>query len=143
MTTFDEIHDAFFYVSSAEYGMHKAFLCLDNGEIYFRSEWDDPKDEDEDEFECDHFIEIPHKNDLNLGQALVIEFAEEHLPGDLGLVQRLFARRGAYRRFKELLEERGLLQTWYDYENTSQKEALREWIQENGIELESQTVESS
>ena len=141
MATFDEIDEAFFYVSSAEYGMHRAFLCLDNGEIYYQSEWDDPKDEDE--FECDHFIEIPHKNDLNLGKMLVIEFAEEHLSDDLDLVQRIFNRRGAYRRFKDLLDERGLLQTWYDYENTKDKEALRAWIQDNGIELESQTTESS
>ncbi len=143
MATFDEIDEAFFYVSSAEYGMHRAFLCLDNGEIYFRSEWDDPEDEDEDEFDCDHFIEIPHKNDLNLGQALVIEFAEKNLPDDLDLVRSIFERRGAYRRFKKLLDERGLLQIWYDYENTSQKEALRAWIRENRIELEPQTAESS
>jgi len=50
MTTFEEIHDAFFYVSSADYGMNRAFLCLDNGEIIYRSEWDDQKEEDEDEF---------------------------------------------------------------------------------------------
>jgi hypothetical protein len=145
MTTFEEIHDAFSYVSSAEYGMNRAFLCLDSDEIYYRSEWDDPKieDEDEDEFDCDHFIEIPHKNDLGLGQVLVIEFAEEHLPDDLDLVQRIFDRPGAYRRFKDLLDERGLLQTWYDYEDTRDKEALRAWIQDNRIELESQTAESS
>ena len=137
MATLDEIDDAFFYVSSAEYGMNRAFLCLDNGEIHYRSEWDDPGDEDEDEFDCDHFIEIPHKNDLNLGQVLVIEFAEEHLPDDLDLVQRIFDHRGAYRRFKDLLDERGLLQTWYDYEDTREKEALRAWIQDNRIELES------
>ncbi|NYT10252.1 MAG: hypothetical protein GKC09_10035 [Methanosarcinales archaeon] len=149
MTTFDEIHHAFSYVSSAEYGMNKAFLCLDNGEIYYRSEWDDPKiededeDEDEDEFDCNHFIEIPHKNDLDLGQVLVIEFAEEHLPDDLDLVQRIFDHRGAYRRFKDLLDERDLLQTWYDYEDTREKEALRTWIQDNRIELEPQAAESS
>ena len=143
MATLDEIDDAFFYVSSAEYGMNRAFLCLDNGEIHYRSEWDDPGDEDEDELDCDHFIEIPHKNDLNLGQVLVIEFAEEHLTDDLDLVQRIFDHRGAYRRFKDLLDERGLLQTWYDYENTREKEALRAWIRENRIELESQSAESS
>ncbi|MEL5889985.1 hypothetical protein [Methanothrix soehngenii] len=143
MTTFEEIHHAFFYVSSDDYGMNRAFLCLDNGEIIYRSEWDDPKEEDEDEFDCDHFIEIPHKNDLDLGQTLVIEFAEVHLQDDLDLVQRIFSRRGAYRRFKELLDERGLLQTLYDYEDIREKEALGEWVQDNEIELESQTAKSS
>ncbi|MFZ1316678.1 MAG: UPF0158 family protein [Methanothrix sp.] len=138
MTTFDEIHNAFLYVCSAEYGMNRAFLCLDNGEIYYQSEWDDPKDEDE--FECDHFIPIPHKNELNLGQMLVIEFAEEHLPDDLNTIRRIFGRRGAYRRLKDLFDERGLLQTWYDYENARQREALREWAKDNEIELESQAT---
>jgi len=123
MTTFEEIHHAFFYVSSDDYGMNRAFLCLDNGEIIYRSEWDDPKEEDEDEF--------------------VIEFAEVHLQDDLDLVQRIFSRRGAYRRFKELLDERGLLQTLYDYEDIREKEALGEWVQDNEIELESQTAKSS
>lgn len=143
MTTFDEVYDAFLFVSSGGYGTNRALLCLDNGEIIYRSEWDDPRDEDEDEFECDHFIEIPHKNDLNLGQMLVIEFAEEHLPDDLDLVQRIFERSGAYRRFKDLLDERGLLQMWFDYERIRDKEELIKWIQDNRIELESQTLESS
>ena len=38
MATFDEIHDAFLFVSSDEYGMNRALLCLDNGEIYYHSE---------------------------------------------------------------------------------------------------------
>jgi len=31
MATFEEIQEAFFFVSSQEYGMHSAVLCLDDG----------------------------------------------------------------------------------------------------------------
>jgi len=136
MTTFDEIENAFLFVSSDGYGMNRALLCLDNGEIYFHSENGDLDELDEDKFDCDHFIEIPHKNDLNLGQQLVFEFAEQHLPDELGLVQHIFNRRGAYGRFKSLLDDRDLLQSWYDFENQRDEEALREWVRENKIELE-------
>lgn len=136
MTTFDEIEDAFLFVSSDEYGMHRALLCLDNGEIYYHSENGDLDELDEDKFDCDHFIEIPHKNDLNLGQRLVFEFAEQHLPEECDLVQRIFSRRGAYGRFKALLDDRDLLQSWYDFENQRVEEALREWVRENKVELE-------
>ncbi len=135
MVTFDEIENAFFFVSSDEYGMNRAVLCLDNGEIYYHSENGDLDELDEDEFDCDRFVVIPHKNDLDLGQSLVFEFTEQCLPEDLGLVQRIFSHRGAYRRFKDHLENRGILQSWYDFEKQREEEALREWILENKVEL--------
>lgn len=138
MATFDEIHSAFLFVSSDGYGMNRALLCLDNGEIFYHSENGGLDELNEDDFDCDHFIEIPHKNDLDLGQNLVFEFSEQHFPDDLDLVQRIFSRRGAYGRFKALIEERDLLQSWYDFENQRDEEALLEWARENKVELEPQ-----
>jgi hypothetical protein len=135
MVTFDEIQDAFSFVSSNEYGMNRAVLCLDNGEIYYHSENGDLDELDEDEFDCDNFVVIPHKNDLDLGQRLVFDFAEEHLADDLDRVQQIFSRRGAYRRFKDFLEQKDLLQDWYDFESQREEEALREWALDNKIEL--------
>jgi len=136
MATFEEIQEAFFFVSSQEYGMHSAVLCLDDGKIYYHSEWGDLDELDEDKFDCDTFIEIPHKNDLDLGQSLVFEFAEQRLTDDLDLVQQIFSWRGAYARFKALLEDRGLLQSWYDFENRREEEALRKWCLQNEVELQ-------
>jgi hypothetical protein len=135
MVTFDEIQDAFSFVSSNEYGMNRAVLCLDNGEIYYHSENGDLDELDEDEFDCDNFVVIPHKNDLDLGQRLVFDFAEQHLADDLDRVQQIFSRRGAYRRFKDFLEQKDLLQDWYDFESQREEEALREWALDNKIEL--------
>jgi hypothetical protein len=137
MATFDEIHDAFLFVSSDGYGMNRAVLCQDDGKIYLHSE-DGVLDElDEDEFDCDNFVVIPHKNDLDLGQRLVFEFADRHLPDELDLARQIFSGREAYGRFKDLLEHRDLLQSWYNFENQREEEALREWALENDVELKS------
>ena len=135
MVTFDEIQDAFLFVSSDEYGMNRALLCLDNGEIYYHSEMGTFDELDEDKFDCDHFIEIPHKNDLDLGERLVFDFAEQHLADELDSVQQIFSHRGAYRRFKDFLERKDLLQSWYDFASQREEEALREWARDFKIEL--------
>jgi hypothetical protein len=136
MATFDEIQDAFFFVSSAQYGMHSAILCKDNGDIYYRSQ-DGAIDElNEDEPECDEFIHIPHKNDLGLGQDLVFEFVQSHLAAEFDHVQQVFSGREAYGRFKDLLRQKGLLQRWFAYENQREEVALREWALKNEIEIE-------
>jgi hypothetical protein len=81
MATFDEIHDAFLFVSSDGYGMNRAVLCQDNGEIYYHSE-DGVFDElDEDEFDCDNFIVIPHKNDLDLVEPC-LRICGQQMPDD-------------------------------------------------------------
>jgi hypothetical protein len=134
MVTFSEIQDAFLFVSSSEYGMHSAILCKDSGRIYYRSETGGI-DEIEEELDCDTFIEIPHKNDLDLGRNLVFEFVELHLADEMTYVQRIFHGRGAYGRFRDLLEQKGMLQRWYDFENLREEEALRDWCAENEISL--------
>jgi hypothetical protein len=93
MITFSEIQDAFLFVSSAENGMHSAILCKDSGRIYYRSESVD-LDEIEEKVDCNTFIEIPHKNDLDLGRELVFEFVELHLSEEMTYVQRIFYGRG-------------------------------------------------
>ncbi len=139
MTAFDEFMTAFIFVSSEGYGMNTAIFCRETGQIYFRSELgdiDEIGDEDLDEYTC---IEIPHKNDLGLGQDLVFEFVEAHLPGEYDRVWQIFGRRGAYRRFKDFLESKGLLERWYDFENQREELAMREWCRENEIEFSENT----
>jgi hypothetical protein len=50
-------------------------------------------------------------------------------------VRQFFSRRGAYRRYKELLVRRDALERWYDFSNKSEAAALREWCAENRIDL--------
>lgn len=66
----------------------------------------------------------------------MLKFAAEFLVDALNEVQEIFSSSGAYSRFKDLLEHRGMLQQWYEYEAKVQKEALRQWCVDRGIELE-------
>jgi len=135
MFRFSDIEDAFIFVSLAGYGMHSAVLCRDTGRILYRSEMGDLDEIGNGGLDWDTCIEIPHKNDLDLGHRLVFEFMESHLPNGYHRVQQIFGRRGAYGRFKDFLESKGLLQSWYDFENRRQEQALRDWCEENGIEI--------
>ena len=89
----------------------------------------------EEDWESDDSVEIPHKNDLDLGKRLVFDFVRANLPDDYDHVRRIFSRRGAYGRFKDFLESKELLQSWYDFEAEQQTRALRQWCEDNGIEL--------
>jgi hypothetical protein len=132
---FNEIEDAFFYVSMEQMYMHSAVLCRETGEIYYTSEMGDSDELPDDVDDQDKYISIPHKNELDLGKSLVLDFTSEHMPDELEKVYGIFRRKGAYSRFKELLEAKGLLDTWYKYEESHQKEALREWCHENNIDI--------
>ena len=80
-------------------------------------------------------IQVPRRNDLDLGRNLVFEFVEKYLPGDFDRIRDIFRRKGAYGRYKNLLEERGFLKKWYDYESARQTETLRKWCEDNEITL--------
>jgi len=64
-----------------------------------------------------------------------LDFAREFLSDDCDEVRHIFSRRGAYRRYKDLLVRRGALDLWYDFSNKAEEAALREWCAENGIDL--------
>ena len=91
---------------------------------------------DGENLDWDQRVAVPHKNDLDLGAQLVFEFVEQRLPEDYGEVRRMFHRRGAYSRYKALLERRGLLQEWHEIENQREEQALRRWCRDNEIELD-------
>ncbi|MGH8284410.1 MAG: hypothetical protein ACRETT_01425, partial [Steroidobacteraceae bacterium] len=80
-------------------------------------------------------IEIPHKNDLDLGKHLALRFTAEQLPDSYELIEGFLRHKGAYARFKRLLESEGVLTAWYAYEAEAGETALREWCAENGIEI--------
>ena len=91
----------------------------------------------DDIYESDHYIEIPHKNELDLGKALVLNFTSLHMQSEIEKVYSIFRKKGAYSRFKDLLESKGLLDEWYKFEEKRQKEALIEWCEENNIKTTS------
>jgi hypothetical protein len=112
-------------------------VSLDTGRIYWSSELNPVEDEDiPDDLETsDRYLEIPHKNDLDLGKRLALRFAGEQLAHRSTDVEACFRHRGAYTRFKELLAAEQSLHKWYAFEAESTERALREWCVANEIEL--------
>ena len=134
--SFQEIRDAFDFVSASSLGEHQAFLCIQSGKIYWHSDLSDLDEELPEDIEDDEkYLEIPDKRELDLGKPLVSDFARQVLPEDFDEVREIFRRRGAYARFKGLLEEVGHLAAWYEFESNAQREALRDWCAAEGFEV--------
>ena len=134
---FSDIEDAFFFVSMGEMYMNSAILCIKTGQIFYISDFGDsdelPEDIDDD---TDKYIEIPHKNELDLGKPLVLEFLIMYLPDSVEKVDSFFRKKGAYSKFKDLIDAKGLLDKWYAFEEEEQNKALREWCKDNDINFE-------
>jgi hypothetical protein len=130
---FSDIELAFDYVSSMPMTANTAVLCKNTGDFFYSSDYDSEDEIPEDIYDREDCIVIPHKNEIDLGKNLVFEFVEKHLPDDFEHVRQMFRKRGAYARYKNLLENRDLLKKWYDFEHTRQTETIREWCKENGI----------
>ena len=64
---------------------------------------------------------------------LVFEFVSRALPDEYERVRSIFSRRGAFARFKDLLERKDLLEQWYKFENEATERALKQWCEQNGL----------
>jgi len=136
-TRYDDLSEAFAFVSFAAPFEHRAFVSLDTGAIHWISETSPIDDEGlpGDLETSDRYIAIPHKNDLDLGNNLALRFAEEQLPHRYASVETCFRHRGAYARFKDLLAAERCLDKWYAFEVECTKRALRDWCAANQIHL--------
>lgn len=132
----DELRNAFEFVSSGPSSQHSAYICMDTGIIYWKSNVMDLEEEIPDDIETsDRYIPVPHKNDLKLGQNLALSFVEQEISHEYNFAASLFRKRGAYRRFKELLQSQDLLEKWFTFEANASDMALLDWCKENNIEL--------
>ena len=133
---FAEFLDAFEFASYSGPGEARAFINLDTGSLHCISDAIELEEELPADFESsDRYLALPHKNDLNLGRDLALEFAEQHLSNDYEKVVGYFHKRGAYSRFKDLLEHRGVLERWFNHEKLATEQALRQWCSEHAIQL--------
>ncbi|HET6492765.1 MAG TPA: UPF0158 family protein [Burkholderiales bacterium] len=132
----DELEDAMMFVSSGDMFGSEAWLCRDTGEVLWHDDGTgdfEPLPEDIDEE--DRYVAIPDKRDFGLGKPLALEFVRSHLPECFEKAREIFSHRGAYARFKDLLEHHESLETWYEWEQEKTREALREWCADNDIKL--------
>lgn len=135
---FDDLESAFDWVSAALPFENAAYVSRVTGKIWWVSDAYEGDEEIPDDIDDGTlYLAVPHKNDLDLGRSLVFAFADQHLPDDFGRVRSFFSRRGAYARFKDFLEYKGLLERWYEFEREATEKALQRWAHENGFELSS------
>jgi hypothetical protein len=118
-------------------GGNSAVLCRETGEIYWQSaDSPDISDELPDEIDDDAtYVQIPTKRELGLGKPLVLEFVREFLPDAFDEVRDIFGRRGAYAKFRALLERRRAVDRWHSFEERATERALRDWCDDNAIEV--------
>jgi hypothetical protein len=132
-----DILEAFEFVSANNAGEHQAFLCRQSGKVYWYVEYsDDELSELTDDIDdCEKYVQILDKRELDLGKPLVLEFVRQTLPNEIDKVQRIFSARGAYARFKDLMNRKGALDQWYNFEAKAEEEALRTWCALNSIDI--------
>jgi hypothetical protein len=133
--TFECIDDAFQFVSDAPPGERQALIHRVSGEAFLASAkagydqrpagWESDPD----------YIAIPHRQSLDPGKPLVLEFLRRHAPGELSRVEALFARPGAFRNLKDLLRRKGLLESWQVFEAQQLEALLRQWCAAQGLPL--------
>ena len=133
MIKFREIEDAFYYVNSGRPFENMAIVRLGSGRVFFESCMLGEREGTDEDWEADDAVSIPHKNDLDMGSELVDTFVVKEYPEGANAVRQIFSRRGAYGRYKEYLDSKGLLKKWYDFEEESLSKALRDWCKENKI----------
>ena len=130
----EELLDAFEWVSVGESGAidAEAYVGRTTGRIHWRGEGvDEEPPEDLDDEAA--YVAVPSRSEFDLGRSLALRFTEEHLPRSLQRVEDCFRRRGAYSRFKSLLDAAGQLDKWHAYERAAKEECLTQWCVENGF----------
>ena len=133
---FSELLDALGFASFSGPFESRAFIDLETGSLHFISDGTELDEEiPEDIEDSNRYLAVPHKNDLDLGRRLAISFVEQFLPNEYDRVVGYFHKRGAYSRFKDLLEHRGVLEAWYKFETEATEQALKQWCQEHEIQL--------
>lgn len=105
------------------------------GQTHLLSDYDQLEDLPDDIDDDKKYFQLPDKKELGLGKPLALLFASEHMPDDLDRVRDYFRSRGAYARFKDLIDIRGKREAWFAFETEAQRRALRAWCEANEIEV--------
>lgn len=121
--------------SSSDMCGHEAYIHLDTGEIvYIGDVVEEPIPDDF--YDSDRYLILPSKRDLDLGRSLALRFVEDFIPNKLSYAYDIFSRKGAYAKFKVLLETTGQLDKWYAFEQAELKIAIVKWCSDNNVEFD-------
>jgi hypothetical protein len=134
MIKYDDLENAYLFVSSGQEYNNAAVVHRTTGEIFYQSDFTDV-DEFPEDVDSEDYLSIPHKHDLDLGKELVFDFVAKYLPDEMAQVNQIFSSRGAYGRFKDFLDRKAMLDTWHQFEDEMTKKALRQWCADNGLDI--------
>ncbi|TWU41687.1 hypothetical protein Poly51_63820 [Rubripirellula tenax] len=129
---FDTIEMAFDYANFDDRS-NDAYLDRHTGSSLYFSMLGDSDDEPDDFDDTTRYVAIPDTRDFGLGSQLAVQFASEIAPALLDDVRDAFGGRGAFRRFKDLLDRNGLLESWYEYQAGHERKAILQWCANNDI----------
>jgi len=132
---FSDVLDLFELVNFGSPFEHEGYICKTSGKTYFYSVFGDNGEELPDDICDEKYLTIPQKSELNLGKSLAFDFTQEFLPAQYAEVCSIFRHKGAYSKFKSLLEEAGKIEEWYKFEAKHTEQALREWCSEHDIDI--------
>jgi hypothetical protein len=128
----DQLQNAMEWVSG-DFLDNEAYICRQTGKIYWvdgdPGMIDEEEEVPEDIHDADKYIAVPDKRDLDLGKQLAFDFTSQYLAERYDDVRDMFRAKGAYRRFKDILERKGLLEEWYRYSDERAAKALAEWCE--------------
>ncbi|MDN5794549.1 MAG: UPF0158 family protein [Intrasporangium sp.] len=88
--------------------------------------------EDTDDFDPDRWLYIDSLGSRSAYRDMewfIDQQADEHLRDRL---DRAISGRGAFRHFRDVLEQVGLLEQWHEIENDSQRGRARQWLADEG-----------
>lgn len=133
----DDLVTAYEWVSAGEAAAVEcqAYVGRTTGKVHWVGEGDDEDEVPDDIDDETLYIAVPNKMDLDLGRDLVMRFVAEHLPSAYDTVQEHFRHKGAYGRYKSLLERNGKLDAWHQYQDAALENALCEWGEGHGFEV--------
>lgn len=131
-----DLEEALLFVGMGSGFDTAAWVCRETGAVHRHSDDTDafeplPQDIDD----AERYVAVPDKHELGLGKPLALEFARTHLPACYEQVYAMFSHRGAYARFKDLLDRQHSLDAWHQWEAEQTRQALREWCADNGLTL--------
>jgi len=107
------------------------YYNVDTQEVISVALYDDDNDI---EMQHDHYISLPSKYDINDYQ--IMEDFIQKLPDEQQSNQLAYAirGRGAFRGFRDLIDELNLTRQWYDFRTKAYEQIARQWCQENSLE---------
>lgn len=80
----------------------------------------------------DNYLALPDRYEVN-NYSIMEAFCLQLSPQKSEVFLNAIHGRGAFRRFRDLLERYGILEQWYNFEQQSLKEIAREWCRKNGL----------